>query len=185
MKTIGEQFKNYKKELAKVSVEQWENLPESGDFTRRNKRLRKELQENQRFYRNSDGFIAEMRDAEDGTTDRLNDSITDITSVSVAKDKVLASQLANLNNKDASSVDYNSYLKQLEKSKDDDEDTALQSSSKISSNVGDYHRNRVLFNKMRESAPNKPGNWIASARLEYEVRKFERARKLIQQGNQV
>ncbi|GME75699.1 unnamed protein product [Ambrosiozyma monospora] len=35
---------------------------------------------------------------------------------------------------------------------------------------------------MRESAPNKPGNWIASARLEYEVRKFERARKLIQQG---
>ncbi|KAH3668701.1 hypothetical protein OGAPHI_002455 [Ogataea philodendri] len=170
IQTIGEEFKDYKQQLAEVSTDEWLNLPESGDFTKRNKRARKELQERQRFYRNSD-LVSVSGPA--GTANVTNeDDDVDLTGVSVAKEKVLAGQLMNVQEQSAVvSVDADEYLASL-----------AQSGDRIATEIGDYAKTRALFAKMREANPRRPDTWIASARLEFEAKRFRRARELIQEG---
>lgn len=55
---IQQQFSLLKTELAGVTVAQWENLPEVGDLTRRNKRQRLLNQQQQRTYAAPDMLIA-------------------------------------------------------------------------------------------------------------------------------
>ncbi|KAG7860662.1 hypothetical protein KL939_001229 [Ogataea angusta] len=172
IRTIGEEFKEYKEKLSEVSAEDWLNLPDSGDFTKRNKRARKEMQERQRFYRNSDLVTSGLRDAgSTGDKALLDEKDVDLTGLSLAKEKVLAGQLTSLQDDKAVSVDAETYLSQLQ-----------EVSGEISTEIGDYHKTRTLFAKMRETNPYKPDAWIASARLEYEAKKYKRARELIQQG---
>ncbi|ODV84953.1 hypothetical protein CANARDRAFT_28689 [[Candida] arabinofermentans NRRL YB-2248] len=178
LKTIGEEFKEYKEGLSSISVEEWTNLPESGDFTRRNKRTRKEMQEQQRFYRNSDSVTVGLKDS-DNTVNTLEENTDiDLAGISSAKDKVLAGSLIN-SGAVGTSIDQSEYLKQLGVDTDGADDLI---SSGVVSNVGDYYKTRTLFSKMRESNPYKPDTWIASARLEWGQKKFAKARELIQEG---
>lgn len=201
IQTIAEQFQDVKKDLASISKEEWELLPESGDFTRRNKRLRNELQEQQRFYRNSDMIALSLKDA--GSTDLALDEANE--------------QLENKNNnnnddddgdnnEDGSNIEDTGLsqdinLLELSKTKDrlleqqlklrnqkilsdnvdkNDYLEKLRSSNKF--NIGDYQKTRRLFAKLRDTNPLNPQNWIASANLEVQAKQFTRAKKLIQEG---
>jgi pre-mRNA-processing factor 6 len=191
---ISEQFEDVKKELATVSVEEWENLPESGDFTRRNKRLRTALQERQRFYRNSDMITLDLKnsatdialddanaelDGDNNTSDNDNEDTSkkddehkdsvDLLQLTRTKDRLLETQLMLGNQKLNNTLDKNAYLESL-------------NPSASQYNIGDYKRTRKLLSKLRETAPNNPRNWIASAKLEFDAKKFKRARQLIQEG---
>lgn len=195
---ISQQFQDAKRELSTMTVEQWENLPESGDFTRKNKRHREELQQQQRFYRNSDMVTLDLKDS--GTTDfvldNANDEIItndnndtnkpdddldneenednniDLIELSKAKDRLLEThiKLGLSKKKSNDDIDKLKYLKQLEPN------------TKNGYNIGDYKKTRKLFTKMRENNPYKPQNWIASARLELEAKKINKAKELIQEG---
>lgn len=186
--SIAEQFEDVKEGLASVSKEEWENLPESGDFTRRNKRLRTELQEQQRFYRNSDMIALSLKEsgATDFALDEVNEQVenniegtkvesdgsgkndVNLLEVSRTKDRLLEYQIKLGNQKVSAEVDKNEYLEDL------------KPASKY--NIGDYKKTRRLFTKLRETNPYSPQNWIASARLEYDAQKISRAKFLIQEG---
>ena len=186
---IAGQFEDVKQGLASVSKEEWEALPESGDFTRRNKRLRNELQEQQRFYRNSDMIALSLKDsgATDLALDEANEEIengngeaeangdnkivnddVNLLELSRTKDRLLEYRIKMGNQAASREVNKSEYLEKL------------NPSSKY--NIGDYQKTRRLFAKLRETNPHSPQNWIASARLEYDARKFNRARSLVQEG---
>ena len=185
---ISEQFRDAKKELSKVSEEQWASLPESGDFTRRNKRLRAEIQEQQRSYRNSDMIALGLKEA--GATDltlmEANEEIdadetekgdgsvktdkVNLFEISRVKDRLLETQLKLGNHTVSNSLDRDAYLLQLQPTK----------TSQY--NIGDYKKTRKLLAKLRETSPNNPQNWIASAKLEFDAKKTKKARELIQEG---
>ncbi|GMM44860.1 U4/U6-U5 snRNP complex subunit [Pichia kluyveri] len=197
LKEISNQFQDVKEELATISEEQWLNLPESGDFTRRNKRLRNELQQQQRFYRNSDRITLDLQntgatdfslsnDNEEIDNDTIKDDLKDnnnnnsvevdskvnLFELSLAKDRLLETQLrlggkVTLSNDE---IDKNTYLESLQETKN--------SQYKI----GDYKKARKLFTKLRELNPHNPQNWIASAKLEFDAKKIKRAKELIQEG---
>lgn len=188
--TIADQFKDVKNDLATISDEQWEKLPESGDFTRRNKRLRNELQQQQRFYRNSDMLALGLKDAgaTDTTLDAANEELeinndddddnndfdnkfkdsVNLLELSRTKDRLLEYQLKLGNQKTSTEVDKTQYLENL---------TPI---SKY--NIGDYQKTRRLLSKLRETSPYNAHNWIASALLEFDARKSYKAKQLIQEG---
>ncbi|VEU22702.1 DEKNAAC103758, partial [Brettanomyces naardenensis] len=171
IKAIGEKFQESKQALASVSNEEWANLPESGDFTRKTKRRREQMQMQQRFYRNSDSVTVGLRDS--GSTDMSaiggSSENVDIAQISLARDRVLAGQLSKMKEDGTDgSVDKSAYLSSL--------------SGSFVNNIGDYSRTRSMFAKMRRSEPYKVQNWIASARLEMEAKKPKRAKELISEG---
>lgn len=167
IEAISAEFDDAKQGLAQVTEDQWENIPESGDFTRKNKRRRQELQMQQRFYRNDDSITLGMRDS--ATT---NDTV-DVAQISKARDQVLSSQLSG---NTVTTVDTEQYLAQLEGQ------NAEQEESEATSSIGNYARTRSLFGKMRKNDPYKADNWIASARLEVEAKNIKRAKRLIVEG---
>lgn len=186
---IAGQFEDVKQGLASVSKEEWEALPESGDFTRKNKRLRNELQEQQRFYRNSDMLALSLKNSgatnlvldeaneevendndeaeANGDNKIVNDDVN-LLELSRTKDRLLEYRIKMGNQAASTELDKSDYLEKL------------VPSSKY--NIGDYQKTRRLFAKLRETSPHSPQNWIASARLEYDARKFNKARLLIQEG---
>jgi len=190
IKAISKDFVNEKKALSSISEDQWLNLPESGDFTRKTKRRRMELQAQQRFYRNSDTITAELRDR--STNNRTNEpGDIDITQISLARDKVLKSQLSKLANKDRqenledhSSVDKEEYIRQLfgKSTGANLKVNGTDVGGKFQTNTGDYARTRSLFKKLRKLEPHKAENWIASARLEASAGKMKKAREIVEHG---
>ncbi|QPG77213.1 hypothetical protein FOA43_004620 [Brettanomyces nanus] len=173
IKEIGNEFADAKQELASVSTDEWLSLPESGDFTKKTKRRREQMQEQQRYYRNSDNITLGLRDSAGDSTYKL-----DISRISIARDQVLAGQLAQANDNKVG-VNQLEYISELEKK---DQDGVSHGVSKFVSNVGDYQRTRSMFAKLRRSEPYKAENWIASARLEVDAKKLNRARELISEG---
>jgi len=192
IKAIGEDFRDEKNALSSISEDQWLNLPESGDFTRKTKRRRMELQAQQRFYRNSDAITAELRNGGPGNTPSEPENI-DLAQISLARDKVLKGQLSHLLDSGAAgsigsdnSVDKEEYIQELSERTDIADSQAGGSGSGISGqppgSVSDYGRIRSLFKKLRRLEPHKAENWIAGARLEASVGKLKRARDIIEQG---
>lgn len=184
---IAEQFEDAKKELATVTAEQWQNLPEAGDFTKRNKRLREEMQNQQRFYRNSDMIALSLKDsgATDFALDEASDALdnknlqleqgertadkVDLIQLARTKDRLLENQIKMGKQSLNEEVDKGVYLEQLN-----------PASNRY--NIGDFKRTRKLLAKLRETKPQNPQNWIASAKLEIEAKKFNRAKEIIQEG---
>lgn len=183
---ISEQFQDVKQELATIPIEQWENLPESGDFTRRNKRLRQELQSQQRFYRNSDMIAVDMKNSDvfDLTLDDFNTispekvetkeqeknyNNVDLFELSRTRDRLLENQIMMGSQSTKAEVDPKAYLEAL-------------NPAKKATNVGDYKKTRKLLSKLRETNPHNPQNWIASAKLELEAGKLGKAKQIIQEG---
>lgn len=79
-KTITGRFTDLKRNLSQISEFEWENLPEAGDLTRRNKRINQLEKLQQRFYAVPDSVL----------------SGTNFQSISDAREKLLGNQLDNL-----------------------------------------------------------------------------------------
>ncbi|ODQ76927.1 hypothetical protein BABINDRAFT_55446 [Babjeviella inositovora NRRL Y-12698] len=164
---ISDQFNDLKRSLATVSADQWANLPEVGDLTRRNKRQRQLLQSQQRSYAMPDSILSGLASST-ATETSIVDEETDFESISRARDQMLGHQL-DRNAGETASVDSAAYLQA---------DTESFSTDEIS----DMQKTRSIFRSLRKTAPHVPRNWIMSARLEESARKYDAARRLINEG---
>jgi pre-mRNA-processing factor 6 len=181
---IKSQFADLKRNLESVSTEEWLNLPEVGDLTRRRKRQRKEANAENRFYAVPDTVLSGVRTA--GTVENSIDSAaaadgaaTDFRAISMAKDRMLGMKLDQLNTKETAatgnggnSVDPNGYLTSV----------ANGPANGALADVGDIRRVRHLLENMVKSKPKEPGAWITLARLEEYAQKKVRARNVIKEG---
>ncbi|SCU80378.1 LADA_0B06986g1_1 [Lachancea dasiensis] len=161
LEPVSHTFVDLKRSLSTVSEEQWNLLPEAGDFTKRNKRQRLELQNERKSYAAPDALIS---------------GNIDLSKLTQQREKLLNRQLdENLNVKNSNDAleDSEKLLRELD---DAAKDVDLQNE------LQDIGRMRIILNSYRKSDPKKPQGWIASARLEERARKFRTAKSLIDQG---
>ncbi|KAF7062197.1 hypothetical protein CFC21_068825 [Triticum aestivum] len=172
---ITEQFADLKRKLTDVSVQEWESIPEIGDYSARNKRSASRAscraghsaregpagarachgagpQEQRRWWHRD--AVGEGR----GTVlslklDRLSDSVSGLTV-----------------------VDTKGYLTDLNIMK--------IASNYFSSNaeISDIKKARLLLRSITQTNPKHPPGWIAAARLEEVAGKLQSAWQLIQRG---
>lgn len=187
---ISDQFSDLKRDLGTVSAEQWANLPEVGDLTRKNKRQRKNVE--QRFYAVPDSVL--VSSANQNTVDPsievegggvTDGTMTDFRSISMARDKMLGLKLDQANKADGTAsvikgsdsaggftnVDPKGYLTSLSGS-------FIPSTTE----VGDIRRVRPLLESLVKTDPKEPRGWIGLARLEELAKRTVKSRKVIQQG---
>lgn len=192
MENISNQFADLKKGLSTISEDQWLNLPEAGDMTRRNKRERELARQQRRTYNINDSILSSLRDQQaidmqvSANGDEVaiangleeNDIDTNFEFISSARGKILSSKLdGNQNdssNHPLSAINANDYLTSLQAI-----DEKNQSFSKI---TGDLAKSRAIFKSLRNTEPYNPINWIMSARIELLARKPDLAKKLIEDG---
>lgn len=189
---IQQQFADLKRGLASMSEEDWSNLPEPGDLTRRNKRARTNA--HQRFYAVPDSVIAGARDSTElgstvtddsnpttngSGTDNADGTMTNFQSIGAARGRVLTSRLdqAEQSGTDtasgtATNIDPKGYLTSLTKSE--------MKAGEVE--VGDVNRVRVLLDSAIKTNPKHAPGWIAAARLEEVASRIVAARNVVARG---
>ena len=190
---IQQQFVDLKRALGTVSDEDWASIPEVGDLTGKNKRVKRDNQANRRFYAVPDSVIAganasneyENSISEDGTQTQVNGANGDSTDgaqtnfadIGRARDKVLQVHLDKAAGTETSlgtstSVDTKGYL------------TSLNNSAQLpgEAQIGDIKRARSLLESVTKTNPKHAPGWIAAARLESIAGKQVAARNKIAEG---
>ncbi|KAK9462621.1 PRP1 splicing factor, N-terminal-domain-containing protein [Lipomyces oligophaga] len=181
---ISNQFADLKRALSAVSDDEWASLPGVGDLTGKNRRSRKQIQSQRRFYAVPDSILASGSQIgayentapadEDGSASSIAGTITDFRQISFAKDKMLLMRLDQAGTDSVmgtTNIDPKGYL------------TSLSSSVvKTSNKVSDTGNNRELLLSLVKSNPKNANGWIALAKLEEQDNRLTAARKYIQQG---
>ncbi|CUS21577.1 LAQU0S03e05776g1_1 [Lachancea quebecensis] len=159
----SQQFVDLKRSLATVSEEQWDNLPEAGDITKRNKRQRLEMQDERKSYAAPDALIS---------------GNIDLTKLTQEREKLLGRQLDE--NLSSTATDSNDAKDAVEKYLEElDNSTHL---ANLDEQAQDLRKMRAILVSYRKADPKKPQGWIASARLEEKANKFRLAKNLIEEG---
>jgi pre-mRNA-processing factor 6 len=173
---ITEQFADLKRKLDKVSYEEWDAIPDIGDYTIKNKKkfasfmpapdtlLQKALAEK------------EVSTTAMGGLDTPSGSAganTDLTAVGEGRGTVLGLKLDHLSDSVSGQtvVDPKGYLTDLKSMK-------ISSSAEIS----DIKKARLLLKSVISTNPKHAPGWIAAARLEELAGKLQAARSFIQKG---
>ena len=195
---IQQQFSDLKRGLASMSEEDWSNLPEPGDLTRKNKRMKADRQANARHYAVPDSVLAGARDSmqmdstvqDDSATTNgssggaVDGTLTDFRSIGQARDKVLQLRLDQAQNTEgvsngtdttggtSTAIDPKGYLTSLTK-------TEMKAGEY---EVGDVNRVRVLLDSVIKTNKYHPPGHIALCRLEMVAGKKNSARKAIMRG---
>lgn len=185
---IQQQFADLKRELGGLTDEDWQNIPEVGDLTGKNRRAKQNLRE--RFYAVPDSVLAGARDStqfdttvnDDGAqpsaaADNLEGAMTNFANIGAARDKVLQVRLDQAAQGDvasgtATSIDPRGYLTSLTKSE--------VKASEIP--VADVARARELLRSVINTNKKHGPGWIAAARLEEFAGKIVAARNLLAQA---
>lgn len=191
---IQQQFADLKRGLASVTEEDWANIPEAGDLTRKNKRTKTNA--HNRFYAVPDSVIAGARDStqmdtsvnDDGIAtngagaDSVDGTMTNFADIGAARDKVLQVRLdqAAQSGADAASgistnIDPKGYLTSLSK-------TELKAGEV---EVGDINRVRTLLESVIKTNSRHGPGYIALARLEEVAGRVVAARKAIAKGTEM
>lgn len=190
---VKSQFADLKRSLSSVSADEWLNIPEVGDLTRKRKRQRKEDSAQNRFYAVPDAVVGGSRnggmDAAAGGGTNSDGTVTDFRAISSAKDRMLGMKLDQANSATADSgadiaannndvdegngsFDPKGYLTSL----------AGANNGPSMADIGDIRRVRPLLESMVKTDPKEPRAWIGLARLEELANKKVRARNVIQEG---
>ncbi|KAJ7097220.1 PRP1 splicing factor, N-terminal-domain-containing protein [Mycena belliarum] len=175
---IQEQFSDLKRGLSAVTDEEWGNLPEVGNLTKRRK-----VRETRSYVvpdsilvgdRNKLGHESSLS-AQQQIVDKAGD-ITDFVELGNARDKVLSLRLDQASGAASglsTSINPKDYL------------TDLNSVSvKSEAEIGDIKKARMLFDSMVKSNPKYAQGWIAAACVEEHAGRMVAARKLINAGCQ-
>ncbi|QLG71822.1 hypothetical protein HG535_0C01710 [Zygotorulaspora mrakii] len=166
---VLQQFADLKRSLANVTAEEWLNIPEAGDITKRHKRERTQNQLNRKEYAAPDSLIH--------STGNVN-----LSKLTQERERLLVSQLdSSILNRDK--------VDSMELAETNQLLNELESSSKPSEllNNGqneDSKKMRDILVLYRKADPTKPEGWIASARLEEKARRLNAAKDIIDQGCQ-
>lgn len=170
--TVINQFTDLKRTLTQVTEDEWLNIPEASDMTRRNKRNRLQEQLNRKTYAAPDTLLSKK---------------VDLTTLTEEREKVLSTQLdatltnRNSNTKDDNNIGSNSIL--------NDTDKYLNQLESIDNSINmtqseEIKKMRLIFQSYRKTMPKEPQGWIASARLEEKANKFQLAKNIIDEGCQ-
>ncbi|OIW15538.1 hypothetical protein TanjilG_16144 [Lupinus angustifolius] len=179
---ITEQFADLKRKLYTVSAEEWDNIPEMGDYSLRNKKKRFEsfvpvpdtLLEKARQEKEHVTALDPKSRAAGGTETPWGQMpVTDLTAVGEGRETVLSLKLDRLSDSVSglTNVDPKGYLTTLKSMK-------ITSDAEIS----DIKKARLLLKSVTQTNPKHPPGWIAAARLEELAGKIQAARQLIQRG---
>ncbi|KAI4089936.1 MAG: hypothetical protein Q9206_005117 [Seirophora lacunosa] len=186
---IQQQFADLKRSLGSVTDEQWQNIPEVGDLTGKNRRAKQNLR--QRFYAVPDSVIAGARNSTEFDTsvndgaqtsgsggDNMDGTMTNFADIGAARDKVLQVNLdkaamgsADANSGSASTIDPKGYLTSLSK-------TELKSQNY---DIGDVKRVESLLQSVIKTNSRHPPGYIALARLHELAGKPVKARDVMAQ----
>ncbi|CAB0041928.1 unnamed protein product [Trichogramma brassicae] len=187
---IQQQFSDLKRDLASVSESEWRNVPEVGDA--RNRKQRNPRAEkftplpDSVLARNLGGETATTIDPSSGLASMLPGVATpgmltptgdlDLRKIGQARNNLMNVKLRQVSDsvEGQTVVDPKGYL------------TDLQSMiPTYGGDINDIKKARLLLKSVRETNPNHPPAWIASARLEEVVGKVQAARNLIMKGCEV
>ncbi|CDP02726.1 unnamed protein product [Coffea canephora] len=179
---ITEQFAGLKRKLHTLSAEEWDSIPEIGDYSLRNKRKKFEsfvpvpdtLFEKARQEQEHVTALDPRTRAAGGTETPWGQTpVTDLTAVGEGRGTVLSLKLDRLSDSVTGQtvVDPKGYLTDLK-------------SLKINSDadIADIKKARLLLSSVIHSNPKHPPGWIAAARLEEVAGKLLAARQLIKKG---
>ena len=191
---IQQQFADLKRGLGSVTEEEWANIPEAGDLTRKNKRARTSALN--RFYAVPDSVLAGARDSgqmdttvhDDSATtngagaDSADGTMTNFADIGAARDKVLQVRLdqAAQSGTDtvlgtSTNIDPKGYLTSLA-------NTELKAGEV---EVGDINRVRTLLDSVIKTNSRHGPGYIALARLEEVAGRTVAARKAIANGTEM
>uniref|UniRef100_A0A0D9Y6D8 PRP1 splicing factor N-terminal domain-containing protein n=1 Tax=Oryza glumipatula TaxID=40148 RepID=A0A0D9Y6D8_9ORYZ len=181
---ITEQFADLKRKLVDLSAQEWESIPEIGDYSlRRNKKRRFEsfvpvpdtlLEKARQEQGHVTALDPKSRAATAGAeTPWAQTPVTDLTAVGEGRGTVLSLKLDRLSDSvsGVTIVDPRGYLTNLKSMK-------ITSDAEIS----DIKKARLLLKSVTQTNPKHPPGWIAAARLEEVAGKLQVARQLIQRG---
>ncbi|PQQ09001.1 protein STABILIZED1 [Prunus yedoensis var. nudiflora] len=179
---ITEQFANLKRKLYTVSAQEWESIPEIGDYSLRNKKKRFEsfvpvpdtlLEKARQEKEHVTALDPKSRSAGGTETPWSQTPVTDLTAVGEGRGTVLSLKLDRLSDSVSglTVVDPKGYLTDLKSMK-------ITSDAEIS----DIKKARLLLKSVTQTNPKHPPGWIAAARLEEVAGKIQAARQLIQKG---
>ncbi|KAJ6629246.1 PRP1 splicing factor, N-terminal-domain-containing protein [Mycena sp. CBHHK59/15] len=180
---IQQQFADLKRGLSAVTDEEWENIPEVGNLTRKKRRKAERSfavpdsvlvgDRSKNEYENS----LDERQQQDGgfETPAESGALTNFVEIGQARDKILSLKLDQISGTATSgtstSVDPKGYLTSLNS-------VILKSDAEI----GDIKRARMLFDSLVKSNPKHSPGWIAAACLEEHAGRMVAARKIIKAG---
>ncbi|KAF8837700.1 hypothetical protein BDN67DRAFT_908727 [Paxillus ammoniavirescens] len=180
---IQQQFADLKRGLSVVTDQEWENIPEVGNLTRKKRR------KDERTFVVPDSVIVGDRgktEYENSLDTRQQQSgfatpadagtMTNFVEIGQARDKILSLKLDQISGTSttsgsATSVDPKGYLTSLDS-------VVIKSEAEI----GDIKRARMLFDSLVKSNPKHAPGWIAAACLEEHAGRMVAARKLIKAG---
>lgn len=179
---ITEQFAGLKRKLHTLSAEEWDSIPEIGDYSLRNKRKKFEsfvpipdtlLEKARQEQEHVTALDPRSRAAGGTETPWGQTPVTDLTAVGEGRGTVLSLKLDRLSDSVTGQtvVDPKGYLTDLK-------------SLKINSDadIADIKKARLLLSSVIHSNPKHPPGWIAAARLEEVAGKLHAARQLIKKG---
>ncbi|KAJ0961004.1 hypothetical protein J5N97_001039 [Dioscorea zingiberensis] len=172
---INQQFLHLKRDLKNMTPEQWDSIPEVGNYSRRNKRKRFKsfvpvpdtLLERARQER---ALLASL-DPKSLAAGGTETPATDLTAVGKGRGTLLSLTLDQFSVRNFTSIDTEAYLAGL-------------NSTKILSDadISDIKKARLLMKSLTQSRPEYPRGWISAARLEEVAGDIKAARRLIQRG---
>lgn len=179
---ITEQFADLKRKLYTLSAQEWESIPEIGDYSLRNKKKRFEsfvpvpdtlLEKARQEQEHVTALDPKSRAAGGTETPWAQTPVTDLTAVGEGRGTVLSLKLDRLSDSVSGQtvVDPKGYLTDLKSMK-------ITSDAEIS----DIKKARLLLKSVTQTNPKHPPGWIAAARLEEVAGKIQAARQLIQKG---
>ncbi|GLT67412.1 hypothetical protein SLA2020_397260 [Shorea laevis] len=179
---ITEQFADLKRKLYTVSAQEWESIPEIGDYSLRNKKKRFEsfvpvpdtlLEKARQEKEHVTALDPKSRSATGTETPWAQTPVTDLTAVGEGRGTVLSLKLDRLSDSVSGQtvVDPKGYLTDLKSMK-------ITSDAEIS----DIKKARLLLKSVTQTNPKHPPGWIAAARLEEVAGKIQAARQLMQKG---
>jgi pre-mRNA-processing factor 6 len=179
---ITEQFADLKRKLHTLSTEEWDSIPDVGDYSLRNKKRRFEsfvpvpdtLLEKARQEKEHVTALDPKSRAAGGTeTPWAQTPVTDLTSIGEGRGTVLSLKLDRLSDSVSglTVVDPKGYLTDLKSMK-------ITSDAEIS----DIKKARLLLKSVIQTNPKHPPGWIAAARLEEVAGKIQVARQLMKKG---
>lgn len=179
---ITEQFADLKRKLYTLSAQEWDSIPEIGDYSLRNKKKKFEsfvpvpdtlLEKARQEQEHVTALDPKSRAAGGTETPWSQTPVTDLTAVGEGRGTVLSLKLDRLSDSVSglTVVDPKGYLTDLKSMK-------ITSDAEIS----DIKKARLLLKSVTQTNPKHPPGWIAAARLEEVAGKIQAARQLIQRG---
>ncbi|EAK88146.1 Pre-mRNA splicing factor Pro1/Prp6. HAT repeat protein [Cryptosporidium parvum Iowa II] len=172
--TLQEQFSGLKKSLGDVKIEEWDQIPEPGDYYIKNKKPKLFLPVPDEIIQSSHKNLFETLTQKNCSNSELNTELTtELNELGTAKGNILSLKLdkAMGSVSGQSVIDPSKYLSSL--------NTA---GIKLNGDLSDIKKARLLLKSVVNTNPKHSPGWIAAARFEEFVGRLSHAREIIAKG---